>query len=34
MLLIVFVHPLFGETGDALGPAAWVFEQMGTVSGP
>ncbi|EBA01507.1 hypothetical protein MELB17_01975 [Marinobacter sp. ELB17] len=34
MLLILFVHPLFGETGDALDSAVWVFEQIGTVSGP
>lgn len=34
MLLILFVHPLFGETGHALDSAVWVFEQIGTVSGP
>jgi hypothetical protein len=34
MLLILFVHPLFGETGDALDSAVWVFEKIGTVSGP
>jgi len=33
MLLLLFVHPLFGETGDALDSAVWVFEQIGTVSG-
>lgn len=34
MLLILFVHPLLGETGDALDSAVWVFEKMGAVSGP
>ena len=34
MLLILFVHPLFGETGDALDSAVWVFEKIGAVSGP
>lgn len=34
MLLILFVHPLLGETGDALDSAVWVFDQIWTVSGP
>ncbi|MEH6354410.1 MAG: hypothetical protein V7760_00085 [Marinobacter sp.] len=34
MLLILFVHPLFGETGNALDSAVWVFERIGAVSGP
>lgn len=34
MLLILFVHPLFGETGAALDSAVRLFEQIDAVSGP